>query len=177
MIHVRRQLVYRNLDGTGCKFHIQPLKTEAGERDIPLTKTAKKALMKQREYDMLLGKRAKEQPVDGLKNFVFLNHQGNQLAPQVLDSALRNIIKAYNKKELKQADKEHREPFLLPHISAHILRHTFCTRAAESGVDVKSLQYIMGHADITMTMERYNHVDEVRVQNEMSKTEGIVKIG
>lgn len=177
MIHVRRQLVYRNLDGTGCKFHIQPLKTEAGERDIPLTKTAKKALMKQREYDMLLGKRAKEQPVAGLKNFVFLNHQGNQLAPQVLDSALRNIIKAYNKKELKQADKEHREPFLLPHISAHILRHTFCTRAAESGVDVKSLQYIMGHADITMTMERYNHVDEVRVQNEMSKTEGIVKIG
>lgn len=177
MIHVRRQLVYRNLDGTGCKFHIQPLKTEAGERDIPLTKTAKKALMKQREYDLLLGKRAKEQPVAGLKNFVFLNHQGNQLAPQVLDSALRNIIKAYNKKELKQADKEHREPFLLPHISAHILRHTFCTRAAESGVDVKSLQYIMGHADITMTMERYNHVDEVRVQNEMSKTEGIVKIG
>lgn len=87
------------------------------------------------------------------------------------------IIKAYNKKELKQADKEHGEPFLLPHISAHILRHTFCTRAAESGVDVKSLQYIMGHADITMTMERYNHVDEVRVQNEMSKTEGIVKIG
>ena len=177
MIHVRRQLVYRNLDGTGCKFHIQPLKTEAGERDIPLTKTAKKALMKQREYDLLLGKRAKEQPVAGLKNFVFLNHQGNQLAPQVLDSALRNIIKAYNKKELKQADKEHGEPFLLPHISAHILRHTFCTRAAESGVDVKSLQYILGHADITMTMERYNHVDEVRVQNEMSKTEGIVKIG
>lgn len=81
MIHVRRQLVYRNLDGTGCKFHIQPLKTEAGERDIPLTKTAKKALMKQREYDLLLGKRAKEQPVAGLKNFVFLNHQGNQLAP------------------------------------------------------------------------------------------------
>lgn len=75
--------------------------------------------MKQREYDLLLGKRAKEQPVAGLKNFVFLNHQGNQLAPQVLDSALRNIIKAYNKKELKQADKEHREPFLLPHISAH----------------------------------------------------------
>ena len=67
--------------------------------------------------------------------------------------------------------------FVLYLTHPHILRHTFCTRAAESGVDVESLQYIMGHADITMTMERYNHVDEVRVQNEMSKTEGIVKIG
>ena len=35
----------------------------------------------------------------------------------------------------------------------------------------------MGHADITMTMERYNHVDEVRVQNEMSKTRRNREIG
>lgn len=40
-------------------------------------------------------------------------------------------------------------------------------------LDQQAKTFIM----LTMTMERYNHVDEVRVQNEMSKTEGIVKIG
>lgn len=177
VIHVRRQLIYRNLDGSGCKFHIQSLKTKSGERDIPLTKVAKKALLKQKEYDLLLGRRSKERPIGELKNFVFLNTQGNQMAAQVLDSALRNIIKAYNKKETKQAEKEKRKAVLLPHISAHILRHTFCTRAAESGVDIKTLQYMMGHADISVTLQIYDHVDEVRVKNEMEKMEGIMQIG
>ena len=65
----------------------------------------------------------------------------------------------------------------LPRISAHILRHTGCTRMAESGIDPKTLQYIMGHSDINVTMNIYNHVDTVRVKSEMAKAEGIVSIG
>ena len=45
----------------------------------------------------------------------------------------------------------------------HILRHTYITMAASSGIDVKTLQSIAGHSDIKMTMERYAHAREEKV--------------
>jgi hypothetical protein len=44
---------------------------------------------------------------------------------------------------------------------------------AESGMDVKVLQYIMGHNSINVTMEVYNHVSPERSREEMKKTENI----
>ena len=46
-----------------------------------------------------------------------------------------------------------RKAELLPNFSAHVIRHTACTRMAECRMDVKVLQYIMGHAHIDVTME------------------------
>ena len=89
---------------------------------------------------------------------------------------LANIVKAYNNEEHLRAKKEHRESILLPNISAHTLRHTGCTRMAESGMDIKALQYIMGHATLSMTMDIYNHIDTTRIINEMQKIDGIFKI-
>ena len=51
--------------------------------------------------------------------------------------------------------------FPLPKFSAHVMRHTACTRMAECRMDVKVLQYIMGHAHIDVTMEVYNHIGEL----------------
>ena len=48
---------------------------------------------------------------------------------------------------------------------------------AESGIDPKTLQYIMGHSGIAVTMDIYNHVDTVRVKNEMEKAEDVIKYG
>ena len=96
------------------------------------------------------------------------------MLPFNFNAMLRNVVNSYNKKEIAQAKREYREPELLPHISAHILRHTACTRMAEAGIDPKTLQYIMGHSDISTTMDIYNHVDSVRVQNEMKKFENVM---
>ncbi len=65
----------------------------------------------------------------------------------------------------------------MPHISAHNLRHTGCTRMAEAGIDPKVLQYIMGHGKISVTMEVYNHVSAERNRKEMDKLEKIRLIG
>ncbi|BFK65631.1 hypothetical protein I2700191B6_19840 [Dorea formicigenerans] len=43
------------------------------------------------------------------------------------------------------------QSWVLPKVSAHIMRHTACTRMAEKRMDVKVLQYIMGHAHIDVT--------------------------
>ena len=173
VIHVRQQLIYKNL-GEGQKYYIHPLKTETSKRDIPLTETARKSLIKQRELDFILGRRAKEKSLDGKKNYVFINSVGKQFTPQSLDHPLINIVNTYNKRECVIAEGERREPILLPHITAHILRHTACTRLAEAGIDPKALQVIMGHSDIATTMDIYNHADYERIQNEMKKAENII---
>ena len=55
----------------------------------------------------------------------------------------------------------------------HILRHTFCTRMAESGMDIKVLQEIMGHSNIQVTMNIYNHVNEDRLIDEFNRIDNI----
>lgn len=175
VIHIRQQLIYRNL-GDGCRFHVQDLKTEAGRRSIPLTASARKSLLKQKELYFLLGMSQKSE-IDGITDFVFLNSLGNPYATNAINFVLKNIVDAYNKTERIKAKNEHREPEELPHISAHILRHTACTRMAESGIEPKTLQYIMGHSSIAVTMDVYNHVDANRVKNEMEKTENIIEYG
>lgn len=66
----------------------------------------------------------------------------------------------------------------LPPISPHILRHTAATRLAESGCDIKVMQYLLGQTDIRTTMRVYNHVDPERIKREMEKLENLrSKIG
>lgn len=90
--------------------------------------------------------------------------------PYGVNSILYNIVDAYNKKEVQDAKKEHRKADLLPKISAHIMRHTACTRMAECRMDIKVLQYIMGHAHIDVTMEVYNHLsDRERIEHEIAR--------
>ena len=45
----------------------------------------------------------------------------------------------------------------IPHINYHALRHTFATRCIEAGVDVKSLSEILGHGDVSITLNTYVH--------------------
>ena len=72
------------------------------------------------------------------------------------------------------AKTEHRNAELLPKVSAHIMRHTACTRMAEKRMDVKVLQYIMGHAHIDVTMDVYNHVSEMsRIESEITRLESV----
>ena len=64
-------------------------------------------------------------------------------------------MKTIIKKEKEAAEKEDREPVLLPHFSAHNLRHTFCTRLCENESNLKVIQSVMGHSDIQTTMDIY----------------------
>ena len=172
VIHIQHQLQYLKLDGK-FKFYVSPLKTEAGKRDIPITPEIRKCLTDIKNMMMLTGRRS-EVKVDGYTGFLFVTKNGTVYAVSAINFILNNIVEKYNKIEEKKASKEKRSPEYLPHISSHILRHTACTRMAEQGIDVKVLQYIMGHSDIGVTMNVYNHVDKTRVENEMQK---IIKIG
>lgn len=173
VVHVRKQLGYRNI-GDGYQYYWQPLKTVAGHRDIPLTPAAKKALIMEKELDFALGRRAKEQEVAGRSGIVFINNRGMALNSYSIDGTIKRIISVYNQRESKEAETENREPELLPHISVHILRHTFCTRSVESGINIKTVQYLMGHSEIATTLNIYTHVNAEQVKSEMKKLENIM---
>lgn len=178
ILHIRQQLIYKNY-GDGCKFHIQKLKTDAGLRDIPITESIHTILEEQLEYSKLLGVMTSKFEVDGISDFVFKNKNGRPYATNAFNFILENIVDAFNRREEEEALSEGREEKLIPHISAHILRHTACTRLAESGLDPKVLQYIMGHTNVTITMDVYTHITEFdrvmkqfqKAQNELDKIE------
>ena len=76
-------------------------------------------------------------------------------SPHSINRVIARIIALHNELETEKAKAENREPELLPHFSVHNLRHTFCTRFCESETNIKVIQEIMGHADITTAMDIY----------------------
>ena len=98
--------------------------------------------------------------VDGFSNWSFTNRYGMVMRPSSINRAIDRIVEEYNKEETARAKQEDRDPELLPEFSAHTMRHTFCTRMCEVEPRVKIIQTIMGHSDISTTMDIYNTVTE-----------------
>ena len=96
-------------------------------------------------------------------------------APSV-NHALARATDAYNAQEKKKAKEEKREPLIIPHFSAHHLRHTFCTRFCENETNLKVIQEIMGHADITTTMDIYAEATKEKKQEVMASLQGKIMV-
>ena len=109
----------------------------------------------------MLGKDRNEFEVDSCRDFVFITRNNRPLLMCSVNKILANIVNAINALGLEET---------FPSISAHTMRHTFCTRMAENGMDIKVLQYLMGHANINITMQVYNHIaDSSRIENELAR--------
>lgn len=173
-VSINHQLIYKAM-GRESKYILHEPKTKKGKRVIPMTNDVYDALHEQKKLQLALGTFCNDE-VCGLKGFVFTNRNANPIMSGNVNDILKRLVNKYNKIESRRAEEEKREPKLLPHISAHTLRHTGCTRMAECGIDIKTLQYIMGHESIATTMDIYNHVDTTRVAVELQKMDKI-KIG
>ena len=166
-ISIDHQLRYEKVDGK-YRFRITSPKSSAGVREIPMTKEVYKLFKMQREIQFSSGSRT-DVVIDGYEDFCFSTKNKKPLSLSGLNSSLSYCVKAYNDLEIQKSKVENRDPFLLPPISSHILRHTGCTRMAETGIDIKVLQSIMGHESISVLMQIYNHVDTKRTKKELEK--------
>ena len=81
-----------------------------------------------------------------------------------------------NKEEEQKAQEENREPIIIPHFSCHIFRHTFCTRFCENETNIKVIQEIMGHANISITMDIYAKATEEKKKQALDKLSRNLKI-
>jgi integrase len=90
-----------------------------------------------------------EMMVDGYSGFLFLDKDGKPKVAMHLENYMRGMRRKYVKKHGNT----------LPSVTPHVLRHTFCTNAQQAMLDVKSLQYLMGHSTASVTLDVYTHSD------------------
>ena len=156
----RRIKVERQLTRTRhCEYYVEKPKTASGERYIPMTDEVYRAFQnavqrrKQPKVELL---------IDGHTGFLFLDKDGKPKVAMHLEHVMKRIVDRYND---AHEDK-------LPSITPHVLRHTFCTEMANSGIDLKSLQYLMWHSDAGVTLNVYTHASYEAAENAMRKAVG-----
>ena len=142
------------------KYIIEDTKTESGERMVPMTPEVKEA------FQRILANRKNpkvEPMVDGYSGFLYLDKNGRPMVALHWEKYFQHIREKYNKIYRVQ----------MPKVTPHVCRHTFCSNMAKSGMNPKTLQYIMGHSDISVTLNTYTHLNYDDAEEEMQKVVGI----
>lgn len=152
VIHIQRSMEYRYSVG---EWRIGEPKSKSGYRDVPLTEEAVAILKRQKE-------KLKETKVINMqfKEHVFLCRKGEPTKNSAYDTSL-----------FKLCDKAGIRRF-----SMHVLRHTTATRCIEGGMRPKTLQVILGHANVGITMILYVDVTEEEKIKEVEKIGSALKI-
>ena len=162
IIEVNHTLVYYNHAENGCYFNVHTPKTEAGKRKIPMLRSVKEAFLEEKKYQEQFGLKCTA-IIDGYTDFIFINRFGGVQHQGTLNKAIRRIIRDCNDKQLESGAKN---PVLLPPFSCHSLRHTFTTRMVESNVNVKVVQEVLGHKDVSTTLDIYTDVTKELARRE-----------
>ena len=136
------------------QYVIQDPKTESGIRYVPMSEEVVAC------FRRILANRVapKVEPmVDGYAGFLFLDKNDRPMVALHWEKYLQHIVEKYNKIYRIQ----------MPKVTPHVCRHTFCSNMAKSGMNPKTLQYIMGHSDISVTLNVYTHVQFDDAQAEL----------
>ena len=144
-LYVKRTLKRRE---NGEYFEDTP-KTTASMREIPLTKDMLSIIEQQKHF---YGDK-----VVHMDGYVFHLPNGAPISPERVNLEIDRIVKKINQ------DGVEFEPF-----TSHCFRHTFATRAIESGMKPQTLKVIMGHSSLAMTMDLYSHVLPTTKAEEMN---------
>lgn len=152
-IWVDHQLV-RMSDGT---LYVEKTKTESGCRFIPMTDNVCEALK-----NIIANRKTPdiEYLVDGHSGFLLLDKNGKPCVAMHIEHHMQWAMKKYRKKYPNDP---------LPTVTPHVLRHTFCTDMANAGMDIKDLQYLMGHSDAEVTLNVYTHASYAHAESSMQK--------
>lgn len=161
LIQVSQTLCYFKKDGKYV-FEMHETKTNNGKRVIPLTKRAIKVLKNQwdcKNKIIAQGKTAPEEYQDLI--FVTRNNKPTQqfIVQECISAIIRHIQDRYPDFE---------------RFSSHCFRHTFATRAIENGMNPKTLQKLLGHGSLQMTMDLYCHVTDDTLFEAMKMMEKVV---
>ena len=141
------------------KYEILTPKTEKGERYVPMQKDVAdcfRRIIQNRKHPKI------EPMIDGYSGFLFLDKNDVPMVALHWEKYFQHIREKYNSIYKVQ----------MPCITPHVCRHTFCSNMAKSGMNPKTLQYIMGHSDIGVTLNTYTHLQFEDALVEMKKVVG-----
>ena len=171
-----RGLTWADIDFEKKEIHvtgtIKYIKSRGHYRDTPKTKTSRRTIpMLGVCCDMLMHQKEKQdetkklvgvlwKPLEGLEELVFTTNEGKPITRDRVTADLKRCIK-----DMEENGTD------IPVFTFHTLRHTFATRGLECGIDLKSMQCILGHATFAMTADLYSHVLPNTKLKEMEKLE------
>ena len=138
------------------QYIIQAPKTESGVRYIPMTDEVEQC------FRTIIDNRKapKVEPmVDGYTGFLYLDKNDMPMVALHWEKYMQHIRQKYNSIYKVQ----------MPTVTPHVCRHTFCSNMAKSGMNPKTLQYIMGHSDISVTLNTYTHVGFEDAESELQR--------
>ena len=127
------------------KLVIESTKTNAGTRKLPMTEDVAqcfRGIIEDREAP------GNEKIIGGYTGFLFLDKNGNPEVAMHWEHRFNHMVKRYN--EIYRVQ--------MPNIAPHVCRHTYCSNMAKSCMNPKTLQYLMGHSDIGVTLNTYTHL-------------------
>lgn len=151
-IHVNYQL--RRL--SDMQYVITETKTDSGARVLPMTQDVYECFQR----ILKARKRPKVEPmIDKRIGFLFLDKNGMPKVAGHWKKYFNHMVGKYNRTPKMQ----------LPGITPHVCRHTYCTNMARVGMNPKSLQYLMGHAEVATTMDVYTHFGYEEAKKEVEK--------
>ena len=135
------------------EYIIEDTKTKSGERYVPMSQQVMDCFRR-----IIDNRKAPNQEpmIDGYTGFLFLDKNGMPMVALHWEHYFKHILNKYNSIYKIQLSK----------ITPHVCRHTFCSNMAKSGMSPKTLQYIMGHSDISVTLNTYTHLnfDDAKVE-------------
>lgn len=140
------------------EYIIESTKTNAGTRKIPMTEDVYltfKRILENRPTDL------PEKMVDGYIGFLFRDKNGMPEVAMHWEHRFNHAVKRYNDIFRVQ----------MPNITPHVCRHTYCSNQARAGMNPKTLQYLMGHSEIGVTMNTYTHLGLDDAKDEMIRLE------
>ena len=141
------------------EYEILTPKTEKGERYVPMKEDVAdcfRRIIQNRKHPKI------EPMIDGYSGFLFLDKYDMPMVALHWEKYFQHIREKYNSIYKVQ----------MPCITPHVCRHTFCSNMAKSGMNPKTLQYIMGHSDIGVTLNTYTHLQFEDALEEMKKVVG-----
>jgi integrase len=145
---------------SAMEYYIESTKTNAGTRKIPMTEEVYRcfqAIIEDREAPRF------EKMVDGYTGFLYLDDQGMPLVAMHWEHRFNHMVNRYN--EIYRVQ--------MPNITPHVCRHTYCSNQARAGMNPKTLQYLMGHSDIGVTLNVYTHLGLEDAAAEMARMEAV----
>ena len=137
-------------------YYIEEPKTESGVRVIPMSKDVEdcfRRIVRNRKPPKV------EPMIDGYTGFLYFDKDGSVMHALHWEHYFKHIVEKYNSIYVEK----------MPKITPHICRHTYCSHMATAGMNPKTLQYLMGHADISVTLNTYTHVTLEDVQEELKR--------
>lgn len=169
-INIQRSLSCQYEKGVK-KMRLTTPKTHNSYREIPFMGEAEEMFKSQKKkQDKIKKELGNRYRSDGeFSNLVFTTSMGSPVLRYHAEKEIKKVVQQINEREAFDSVREKRIPIKFNDMYPHAIRHTFCSRCFENGMNPKVVQKLMGHQHYSTTIDIYTHITNAKYDEEIAK--------